>query len=74
MSRGKSSAQALRQAAEVLGGSDRLAAFLAVPVHSLDNWLSCYEDPPPDVVEVALDVLIDDRGILRDERPRNSHP
>jgi hypothetical protein len=64
MNQGKNKAQALRQAAEVLGGSDRLAAFLAVPVHSVDHWLACYEDAPPDVVEVALDVLMDDTGAI----------
>ena len=60
MSRPRQNAQALHRAAEVLGGSDRLATFLAVPIDSLDTWLACDEDPPLDVVQVALDVLVDD--------------
>jgi hypothetical protein len=63
MIRRKKNAQALHRAAEVLGGSDRLATFLAVPIDSLDTWLGCYEDPPPDVVQIALDVLVDDVAI-----------
>jgi hypothetical protein len=53
------SAEALHRAAELLGGRDRLAIFLAVPLHRLQNWLSGREDPPYDVLAAAVDVLID---------------
>ena len=47
----------LQCAAAVLGGTDRLAAFLAVPPDSLRDWLCGAEPPPLDVVVSALDIL-----------------
>ena len=49
----------LQCAAAVLGGADRLAAFLAVSPDSLRDWLSGAEPPPADVVASALDVLME---------------
>jgi DNA-binding transcriptional regulator YdaS (Cro superfamily) len=49
----------LHCAAAVLGGDERLAAFLAVPPDSLRDWLRGAAPPPPEVIVSALDVLVE---------------
>lgn len=50
-------ARTLRQAAEVAGGEDALAAALNVPPEALRRWLQGAESPPMEVHLAALDVV-----------------
>lgn len=51
--------EALRQAATVLGGSERLARLLAVDEVQLERWLSKAEPAPLSAFLRALDVIAD---------------
>jgi hypothetical protein len=50
-------ARALRRAADILGGKDKLRAALHVPAHSLDEWLEGRSEPPMDVFLKTVDIL-----------------
>ena len=50
-------ARALRRAADILGGKDKLRAALHVPMHSLEEWLEGRSEPPTDVFLKAVDIL-----------------
>ena len=50
-------ARTLRQAAEVAGGEDALAAALNVPPDALRRWLQGEEPPPVEVHLAALDLV-----------------
>ena len=52
-------AQALRDAAQTLGGHRRLAAVLKVPAEKLEAWLSGAEMPPLEAFLGSLDVIAD---------------
>jgi DNA-binding transcriptional regulator YiaG len=58
-------AKALHRATELLGGRDRLAVFLSVPLNSLHNWLAGREAPPSAALTLAMDVLVEDPGATR---------
>jgi hypothetical protein len=48
---------ALRRAAEILGGVDRLRDLLRVPAGQLESWVAGSETPPIDVFLKAVDVI-----------------
>ena len=50
-------AKALRRAAEILGGTDKLRDYLQVPLSQLELWLSGAERPPVDVFLRAVDLI-----------------
>ena len=50
-------ARALRRAAEILGGKDKLRAALHVPMPSLEQWLEGQALPPMDVFLKAVDII-----------------
>ena len=50
-------ARALRRAAEILGGKDKLRAALRVPMASLEQWLDSQVVPPMDVFLKVVDIL-----------------
>ena len=56
-------AQALKRAAEILGGADALCDVLQVPSHRLHAWLSGYETPPMGVFLKAVDVISATSGV-----------
>jgi hypothetical protein len=49
----------LSRAEETLGGRDRLARFLNVPLAKLDAWLKGEEDAPLEAFLGSLDVIAD---------------
>ena len=51
--------QALRAAADTLGGAARLAVYLRVPSNRLESWLAGREVPPLGAFLGALDVIAD---------------
>ena len=54
--------RALRRAAEILGGKDKLRAALRVPMSSLDQWLDGKVAPPMDVFLKAVDIISSPSG------------
>ncbi len=52
----------LGRAAEALGGADRLAVFLAVPVGDVRGWITGQSRAPEDMVAAAVDVLTELRS------------
>jgi hypothetical protein len=50
-------ARTLRQAAEVVGGEEKLAQALNVSPEALRRWLAGEESPPIEVQLAALDVV-----------------
>ena len=61
--------EALHRAAVTLGGSGRLAQFLAVDEVQIERWLSKAEPAPLSVFLRALDVIADG-PYARDRRVR----
>ena len=55
-------ARALRRAADILGGKDKLRAALHVPMASLEHWLSGSVMPPMDVFLKAVDLISSPSG------------
>jgi GAF domain-containing protein len=49
--------QALKRAAEILGGEEALRDLLQVPMHRLEPWLSGHETPPMGIFLKAVDVI-----------------
>lgn len=47
----------LSRAAEALGGAERLAVFLAVPVGEVRGWIAGKRPAPEEVVAAAYDVI-----------------
>ena len=47
----------LTRAAQALGGADRLAAFLAVPVGEVRGWMTGQRRAPEDLVAAAVDII-----------------
>jgi hypothetical protein len=58
----------LSRAEETLGGRDRLARFLNVPLAKLDAWLKGEEDAPLEAFLGSLDVIADG-PFAGEERP-----
>ena len=52
-------AEALRAAADTLGSTARLAAYLKVPPYTVQAWLAGREPPPLQAFLNALDVIAD---------------
>jgi len=50
-------AKALKRAAEILGGRDRLREYLRVPASHLNLWMSGAEKPPLDVFLKVVDLI-----------------
>jgi hypothetical protein len=49
--------EALRRAANAVGGEDRLAQAFSTPEEQIHRWVSGAERPPTDVYHKALDLL-----------------
>ena len=61
-------ANTLSRAEESLGGRDRLARFLNVPVAKLEAWLAGEETPPLEAFLGSLDAIADG-PYAREPRP-----
>ena len=52
--------RAIRKAAELLGGRERLAKVLVVPVPELDRWIADEARPPRDIFLRVVDIVLDE--------------
>ncbi|MFN2646139.1 MAG: hypothetical protein ABR570_14210 [Burkholderiales bacterium] len=50
------------RAAELLGGRDKLARVLRVPVSELDKWIAGEAKPPREVFLRVVDLILDETG------------
>ena len=52
--------RAVRKAAEMVGGRERLAAVLQVPAAEIETWILGEKKPPRDIFLRVVDLLIED--------------
>ena len=62
-------ALAIRRAATMMGGLDRLAERLRVPERQLDYWMRDIGTPPDTVFFDVIDIIIERAGKRTVERP-----
>ena len=62
-------ALAIRRAATMTGGLDRLAERLRLPVRQLDYWMRDIGTPPDTVFFDVIDIIIERAGKRTAERP-----
>jgi len=62
-------ALAIRRAATMMGGLDRLAERLRLPERQLDYWMRDIGTPPDTVFFDVIDIIIDRAGKRLAERP-----
>jgi len=60
-------ARAVRKAAEVLGGREKLARLLQVPVAEIEKWLADEKKPPRELFLRVVDVIVDDGAAANGE-------
>jgi hypothetical protein len=62
-------ALAIRRAATMMGGLDRLAERLRLPERQLDYWMRDIGTPPDTVFFDVIDIIIERAGKRTVERP-----
>jgi hypothetical protein len=58
--------RALLRAAELLGGREKLARMLRVPVSEIDKWIGGETKPPREVFLRVVDLILDETGPASD--------
>jgi hypothetical protein len=53
--------RAVRKAAELAGGSDKLARVLQVPAEEIEKWMAGDGQPPRDVFLRVVDIIVEAR-------------
>lgn len=54
--------RALLRAVELVGGRDKLARVLRVPVSEIDKWIAGEAKPPREVFLRVVDLILDETG------------
>lgn len=54
--------RALLRAAELVGGRDKLARLLRVPLSEIDKWMAGDAKPPREVFLRVVDLILDETG------------
>jgi hypothetical protein len=54
--------RALRKAAELLGGRDKLSKILHVPTAEIDKWIADQAKPPREIFLRIVDLILDESG------------
>ena len=57
---GRIHSQALRRAAELLGGTQELCAYLQVPAEEMRSWIDGREGPPAGIFLRVVDLIVED--------------
>jgi len=52
--------RALRRAAELLGGREKLVKLLQIPAADLDSWIADRAKPPRDIFLRVVDIILDE--------------
>ena len=66
--------RAIRKAADLLGGRDRLAKVLLVPVEDIDTWIADKAKPPREVFLRVVDIVLDEGGAAGTSEPAEPPP
>lgn len=66
--------RAIRKAAELLGGRDRLAKVLLVPPAEIEEWIADKARPPREVFLRVVDIVLDESGISGEGEPLDPAP
>lgn len=54
--------RAVQKAADLLGGRQRLAKVLSVPIDEIDSWIADKTRPPREVFLRVVDIVLDESG------------
>ena len=66
--------RAIQKAADLLGGRDRLAKVLLVPVAEIDRWIADRARPPREVFLRVVDIVLDEGGVPGADTPLDPAP
>jgi len=55
--------RAVRKAAELAGGREKLSRMLQVPLAEIEKWIADKGKPPREIFLRVVDVIIDDSGM-----------
>ncbi|HYR35913.1 MAG TPA: hypothetical protein VEQ87_16600 [Burkholderiales bacterium] len=66
--------RAVRKAAELLGGREKLSRTLQVPLAEVEKWIADKGKPPREVFLRVVDLIIDDTGIADASGPADAPP
>jgi len=66
--------RALRKAAELLGGRERLAKALQVPAAEIDKWIADEGKPPRDIFLRIVDLILDESRAGSGSDPQEPPP
>jgi hypothetical protein len=67
-------ARAVRKAAELSGGRDKLSRTLQVPLTEVEKWIADKGKPPREVFLHVVDLIIDDNGVADASAPADAPP
>ena len=65
--------RAVRKAAELLGGREKLSRTLQVPLAEIEKWLADKGKPPREIFLRVVDLIIADNGVA-DAGPSDAPP
>lgn len=66
--------RALLRATELLGGREKLARVLRVPVAEIDKWIAGAAKPPREVFLRVVDLILDETGPSVDSDAQDPTP
>jgi hypothetical protein len=66
--------RAIQKAAELLGGRERLAKVLFVPVAEIEKWIADKARPPREVFLRVVDIVLDEGAPSGDSESREPPP
>ena len=66
--------RAVRKAAELVGGREKLSRTLQVPLAEIEKWLADQAKPPREIFLRVVDLIIDDNGVADPSAPADAPP
>jgi len=66
--------RAVRKAAELIGGRERLSRMLQVPLEEIEKWIADKGKPPREIFLRVVDLIIDDNGVADASGPAEAPP
>ena len=64
--------RAVRKAAELVGGREKLARALQVPLAEIEKWIADKGKPPREIFLRVVDLIIDDAGVADASGPADA--
>ena len=66
--------RAVRKAAELVGGREKLSRTLQVPLAEIEKWIEDKAKPPREIFLRVVDLIIDDNGVADASAPADAPP